>query len=164
MKKDNSPEPEEKADVCNLPGRKKDNCRYRYVLDTYAILAVVEGEWGAERVVKILTDQHSRLFLSVINLGEAYYILLRRKGEEIADEVVNSIFAEEFLILVDASWPKVRNAAKVKSRGGLSYADSFVVSLVLEMKAPIITGDPEIKKVADELNVQLIWIGEDEQA
>ncbi len=134
----------------------------RYVLDTYALLAVLEDEPGAETVTKMFTVPNSKLFLSLINLGEAYYVITRRKGKEAADELVNSVFAEEALTLVDVSWPKIKNAAQIKSRGGLSYADSFVVALAKEIEAPIVTGDPEIKKVADQLGIELIWIRENE--
>jgi len=132
----------------------------RYVLDAYAILAVLEDEPGAAAVAKIFTGQAAEFLLSLVNLGEAYYITLRRKGEDAAEQLVNSIFAEESLTLVDASWARIKNAARIKSGGGLSYADSFVVSLAMEIKAPVITGDPEIRKIAGERGIGLIWIGE----
>ena len=133
----------------------------RYVLDTYALLAVIEDEPGAETVTALFTGENSELFLSLINLGEAYYIIIRRKGKDVANELINNIIADKTLTFVDASWPKIKKAAQVKSGGGLSYADSFVVALAKEIEAPIVTGDPEIQKTADRLGIKLIWIGED---
>lgn len=154
---------------CNLPVTKEKKIKDetptekgRYVLDTYALLAVLEDESGAETVTKMFTARDSKLFLSLINLGEAYSVIIRRKGQEAADELVNSIITEETLTLVDAPWSKIKKAAQIKSGGGLSYADSFVVALAKEIEAPIVTGDPEIQKVANRLGIDLIWIGEDE--
>jgi len=100
----------------------------RYVFDAYAILALIEDEPGAQTIAEIITAQEPELFMSIISLGEIYYILLRKKSEQAAEEVVKNIFAEESLILVEASWKKVKDAARIKAKGGLSYADSLMGS------------------------------------
>ncbi len=44
-----------------------------YVLDSFALLAYLEGEEGKERVQSVLEDaaaQRRRAYLSLINLGE----------------------------------------------------------------------------------------------
>lgn len=132
---------------------------YRYVLDTYAILTVIEDEPGAQTVAEIITTQGAMLYLSIISLGEIYYILLRRRGEQAAEEVVQNTLAEQSLALVEVTWPKVKDAARIKAIGGLSYADSFVLALGKELNAPVVTGDPEIKAIAREIGVEIIWIG-----
>ncbi|BAF58941.1 predicted nucleic acid-binding protein [Pelotomaculum thermopropionicum SI] len=131
----------------------------RYVFDAYAILALIEDEPGAQTIAEIITDQEPELFMSIISLGEIYYILLRKKSEQAAEEVVKNIFAEESLILVEATWKKVKDAARIKAKGGLSYADSFVLALGKELNAPVVTGDPEILASAREIGVEIIWIG-----
>lgn len=132
---------------------------HRYVLDTYAILTVIEDEPGAQTVAEIITTQGAMLYLSIISLGEIYYILLRRRGEQAAEEVVQNTLAEQSLVLVEVTWPKVKDAARIKAIGGLSYADSFVLALGKELNAPVVTGDPEIKAIAREIGVEIIWIG-----
>ena len=132
---------------------------YRYVLDTYAILTVIEDEPGAQTVAEIITTQGAMLYLSIISLGEIYYILLRRLGEQAAEEVVQNTLAEQSLALVEVTWPKVKDAARIKAIGGLSYADSFVLALGKELNAPVVTGDPEINAIARETGVEIIWIG-----
>ena len=76
---------------------------YRYVLDTYAILALIEDEPGTQTVADIIIAQGSRLYLSIISLGEIYYILLRGRGEQAAEEVVQNILAEQSLALVEVT-------------------------------------------------------------
>ncbi|NPV73895.1 MAG: type II toxin-antitoxin system VapC family toxin [Pelotomaculum sp.] len=131
----------------------------RYVFDAYAILALIEDEPGAQTIAEIITDQEPELFMSIISLGEIYYILLRKKSEQAAEEVVKNIFAEESLILVEATWKKVKDAARIKAKGGLSYAASFVLALGKELNTPVVTGDPEILASAREIGVEIFWIG-----
>ncbi|MBE3571539.1 MAG: type II toxin-antitoxin system VapC family toxin [Moorella humiferrea] len=131
----------------------------KFVLDTYAILALLEDEPGAQVVADIISDDTKMGFLSLINLGEAYYIVLRKKGEKAASELIETICADESITLIDCSWTRIKEAARVKALGGLSYADSFAVSLAQELQAPIITGDPEIRKLAPKLAFEIIWIG-----
>lgn len=136
-----------------------------YVLDTYALLALVEDEPGAETVAGILAEPQNigKVLISMMNLGEAYYILLRRRGRAVADEFVEEAFADEALTVVDLPWERVRRAAEIKSEGGLSYADSFVLALAAEVQGPIVTGDPEIRTAASRMGIAVIWIGPDDQ-
>lgn len=48
-------------------------------------------------------------------------------------------------------------AAKLKSTYKLSYADAFAVALAVKENAAVITGDPEIRDLANVLAVE--WIG-----
>jgi predicted nucleic acid-binding protein len=132
-----------------------------YVLDTYALLALLEDEPGAQTVAAILaaSKDRQRVFISIINLGETYYILLRRKGQDAADEFAHEAFADEALTVVDLTWERVRKAAEIKSKGGLSYADSFVLALAAEVQGSVVTGDPEIKTAAERLGISVTWIG-----
>ncbi|SMB93200.1 PIN domain nuclease, a component of toxin-antitoxin system (PIN domain) [Thermanaeromonas toyohensis ToBE] len=131
----------------------------KFVLDSYAILALVEDEPGAQVVADILSDEDTELYLSVVNLGEVYYIISRKQGERAAEEVVRAIMEEETVAIVEVSWPRAREAARIKAKGGLSYADAFVLGLAVELKAPVVTGDPEIKAIAESLGAKIVWVG-----
>lgn len=132
-----------------------------YVLDTYAVLALLEDEPGAETVAGILAEPQNagKVLISLISLGETYYILLRRRGRTAANELVQETFADEAVTVVGLAWERVKRAAEIKSEGGLSYADSFVLALAAEVQGPIVTGDPEIRTVASRLGITVIWIG-----
>jgi len=134
--------------------------RKKFVLDSYAILALVEDEPGAQVVADILSEEGTELYLSVVNLGEVYYIISRERGERAAEEVVRGIMEEETVAIVEVSWPRAREAARIKAKGGLSYADAFVLGLALELKAPVVTGDPEIQAIAESLGTEIVWLGE----
>ncbi len=127
----------------------------RVVLDSYAVLALLENEAGSNAVEEYIIDEETDVYLSVISLGGIYYILLRRKGLKVAEELVRGILIDESLRIVEASWPKVKAAATIKAGGRLSYADSFVIALAAEHGAVLVTGDPEILSVSEKMGVKV---------
>jgi len=59
--------------------------------------------------------------------------------------------------LVDADKTLTYEAAKLKALYRIAYADCFAAALALKLKAPVVTGDPEFKKLDDRIDV--IWAG-----
>jgi len=129
-----------------------------YVFDSYALLALLEDEPGADLVTELISDRKNEIYLSAINLGEIYYLLLRRSGFNQAERVLESITLEDTISIAEASWDRVKEASKVKAGGGLSFADAFAVSLAKELEAQLITGDPEIIVKAEANNIQVVAI------
>ncbi len=67
----------------------------RYVFDSYAILAFLEDEKGADLVENTLREvvaNKARGFLSVINWGEIYYSIRREQGQSKAEAVLFPCF------------------------------------------------------------------------
>lgn len=129
-----------------------------YVLDSYALLAHFEDEAGGEQVWKILKAAQAgktRLFLSVINLGEVYCNTLRERGREQADEV-RFIVAQLPITVVDADADITIEAARLKGIHAVAYADCFAAALSNRKKAKVVTGDPEFKKFGTDAAVE--WI------
>lgn len=52
-----------------------------YVLDAYAILALLGGEKGAHAAAELVSQARANLFVSAVNVGEVYYTLRRWRGE-----------------------------------------------------------------------------------
>ena len=131
-----------------------------YVFDSYALLALLEDEKGADLIAGILTKQENQVYLSIINMGEIYYLLLRRKGMEQAEKVIESVALDDAIVVAEASWDRVRAAAAaaVKAEGGLSYAVAFAVALAKELNAPLLTGDPEIITKAENYGIQVLIV------
>jgi PIN domain nuclease of toxin-antitoxin system len=129
-----------------------------YVLDSYALLAHFEDEAGGEQVRKILKAAQAgktKLFLSVINLGEVYYNTLRERGLEQADEV-RFIVEQLPIAIVDADTDMTIEAARLKGVHAVAYADCFAAALGARKKAKVVTGDPEFKKFGTDVAVE--WI------
>jgi len=129
-----------------------------YVLDSFAVLAYFQAEPGGAKVKSLLkkaSAENVPAFLSLINLGEIIYITERKMGRDIAENTLEDILRLPIQI-AEASMNRVLNAAHVKAQYGISYADAFVVSLAQELKATIMTADPEFKKVESLANI--MWL------
>ena len=130
----------------------------RRVLDSYAILAFLENEPGADKVaefIKQARDKDKLLFMSVINWGEVYYIVRRTAGIEAAEETLRNLGTLPIEIInVDRELTKI--AAEFKSSRKMSYADCFAAALAKEKKAELVTGDKEFKEVEEEIKIS--WL------
>ncbi len=119
------------------------------VRDAWPIAALLEEEPAAPLVADLLMQDGAGM--SSINLGEAYYSLVRSHGRAIAQERIDAI--RSIVEIEDPDWPLVRAASDVKARGGLSYPDAFCVATALRHSAPLYTGDPEIIGLDADINV-----------
>lgn len=129
-----------------------------YVLDTFGLMALLNEEAGAEQVAEILRNANHLIHMSAINLGEAYYIIARRRGLEAAEEAVAAMLGQPNFRLSEASWGRIRAAAAIKARGRLSYADAVAASLANELSAPLLTGDPEFRALEEQGIIEVIWL------
>jgi predicted nucleic acid-binding protein len=130
-----------------------------YVLDSYALIAHFEDEPGGERVMSILKAARggkTKLYLSVINLGEIYYNTARERGIEKADET-RLIIEQLPITIIDADKALTLQAAKLKAMYPVAYADCFAAALGIMKKCKVVTGDPEFKKMSDFVKIE--WIG-----
>jgi len=130
----------------------------KYILDSYALLAYFQAEPAGGKVRNILkeaADGAAKAFLSVISLGEIYYIVARKRGETEAGVITEAI-SRLPVGLVEATKERVLAAARVKTQHPVSYADAFVVATAIEFTATIVTGDPEFKET--ESRAAVLWL------
>jgi predicted nucleic acid-binding protein len=130
----------------------------KYILDSYALLAYFQAEPEGAKVRNILMEASSgvaAVFLSLISLGEIYYIIARKRGEEKANEITDDI-SRLPVRPVDVTKERILAAARVKAQYPVSYADAFVVSTASELSAIIVTGDPEFKET--ESQAAVLWL------
>jgi predicted nucleic acid-binding protein len=128
------------------------------VLDAYSLVAYLEGEDGADKVVEVLKtarDSGRALLLCVVNWGEVYYITLREAGRERADQVAH-LLSTLPIQFVPVDMELARKAAELKASKKMSYADCFAAALARLRKAELVTGDKEFKQVEGE--VKILWI------
>jgi len=128
------------------------------VFDSFALLAHLEGEDRGDRVTQMLKKAQSgkfAVYMSVINLGEIYYITRRERGHDKAEEVL--MLVEQLPVkIVEADRDLTIEAAKLKAKYPVAYADCFAAALSIKKNIKLVTGDPEFKKL--ESDVRLDWI------
>lgn len=129
----------------------------KLVLDTSAVLALLENEPEAARVEDILRQARRteiEVHLAFITLMETEYTLIRRRSRSGALQGMTQI----------ASWPVVvsesnaewrHHAANVKARGGLSFADAWVAALAILLDADLVHKDPEFDSVPGLRSIRL---------
>jgi len=125
-----------------------------YVLDANALLRYVRGIDGAEKVRAILQQCERGLALismSVVNLGEAYYILMRYLGEPVAAKTVSTL--RQVVSFIPAGLDETIAAARIKEKFKMGYADSFAAALALRMNATLVSADPVFEKLGKSIKL-----------
>ena len=128
------------------------------VLDSWAIMAYLEGEPAAERVADLISDAHDEsvpLLMSVVNAGEIWYIIARRTNQAEADRAIRLI-QEIGIKFIDADWPLSKIAGGFKVKGHISFADCFAAALAKHTRAALVTGDREFKQLEKE--IEIVWL------
>lgn len=129
----------------------------RFVLDAWAVLALLQKEEPAASRVKSLLEkaqrQQLRLFISVINLGEVYYSMGKALGEAETQKALN-VFRQLEVEVVPAVDERVFAAANFKIHHRISYADAFAASTANEFSAVLVTGDPELIALREEITLE----------
>lgn len=126
------------------------------VLDSWAWMALVMGEPAGEQVKALLSDAASHTFsMTVVNLGEIWYSVARRKSPALADSAVELVQLAGVRI-VSADWALARQAAGFKSRYRISYADGFAAALAQDLNAELVTGDLEFKALDRVIKIR--WL------
>jgi predicted nucleic acid-binding protein len=128
------------------------------VLDAYSLIAYLENEDGADKMIEVFRvarDSGRTLLLSVVNWGEVYYITLREAGKDRAEAVAHLISTLPIQI-IPADLELTIQAAELKANKKMSYDDCFAAALAKLRKAELVTGDKDFKHVEGE--IKILWI------
>jgi ribonuclease VapC len=128
------------------------------VLDSFAVLAYLNNEAAAAFVRDLLRQVRKgsvELWMSLINYGECVYIIERTRGIAAARRSI-AIIDQLPILIAEADRTLVFDAAHVKARHPLSYADAFSAALSKRKNAVLLTGDPEFKSIEEELPIH--WL------
>ena len=131
-------------------------------LDASAWLAWLQDEPGAAAVQRWLDAAEAaraECVTSIINLGEAYYRLVRVDRREEAESLWRMALSGTLPVSVkEATRRRVRRAAELKSKYAIAYSDAFAVSTAVEFNAILLTGDPEIEPLEGEQSLRVEWL------
>jgi predicted nucleic acid-binding protein len=131
-----------------------------FVLDSFALLAYLQGEAGKPIVQALLAGAEAgthRVYLSLINLGEALYIIERERGLAPAQRALAAVDQLPVKI-VAVSRATVLAAAHLKARHSIAYADAFAIVAAREHAAILVTGDREFEPLAKAGLVNVQWM------
>lgn len=112
------------------------------VLDSWAVLRLLEGAEPAASRVQQLLDDDAHPVMSWMNLGEVFYIVRRDQSADEADQVLRDL--RPHLALDLPSEQRVLEAATIKADRRLAYADACAAATSVAYDATLLTGDPEL--------------------
>ena len=130
----------------------------RKLLDSFAVLAWLQDETGAEKVEDFLLAarrEHTPLLLTVINLGEVYYRVARQHGHLLAQRVIRQLKALP-VELCPCDEDLALRAARIKADFPTAYADAVAIAAAQREEGTVITGDPEFGKVGHLIHIE--WL------
>jgi predicted nucleic acid-binding protein len=129
----------------------------QYVLDSWALLALLQGEEpAAARVKEILIEgerKQATLLISIVNLGEVSYRVGRRSSRAAAVDTLNQIRSLS-LTIASASDEMVLAAADLKLEYAISYADAFAAALADRTGATLVSGDPDFDLLQGRIKLE----------
>ncbi len=132
----------------------------KIVFDSYALIALFRQEEGHELVrdllVKMANDE-SEGYITAVNVGEIYYMISRKSNTKNAETAIAAV-RQMPIHIVDADLKLCMEAAAIKAKYSLSYADAFAAALAINKKAVLITGDKEFEALIGEVNFKVKYM------
>jgi predicted nucleic acid-binding protein len=129
-----------------------------YVLDANPVLDLLQGGRGAQRVRQLLAEAlhpGTTLFMSVLNLGEVFYVLWQQQGEQSSRRAIAGLSALPIeFVVVDLV--QSFEASELKARHNIPYVDCIAAALALQRQAILVTSDRDFEKLGRHFPV--LWI------
>jgi predicted nucleic acid-binding protein len=130
------------------------------IFDSFALIAYFRNETGTDYISELFSELalgNLEGYVSTINVGEVYYMIHRKSNATSAEkalEIIQTLPVE----IVDADWAATYEAAKLKSKYRISYADAFAAALTIQMKGTLVTGDNEFNSLKKESGFKVHFI------
>ena len=112
-----------------------------YAFDAGPMIAYLTGEDGSEVAERILLENPAQCYAHVFNLAEIYYIFLRRRGVNAAEEALRTLYGAGIIPRDDADDVFWKSAATFKGLHALALPDGFCLALGQRLKATVVTTD-----------------------
>ena len=133
-----------------------------YLLDACALIAYINDEDGADVVDALLnqaSDDVVSLSMSMVNILEVYYGVLRDFGHDKAEEILIEIFSLPIIVIPELTGETLREAGRLKANHRMSLADSVALGIASVYSYTVVTADHhELDSVSQIEPIQFLWI------
>jgi uncharacterized protein with PIN domain len=131
-----------------------------YVFDACGVIALLQGELGAEVAASLLEATENRCLVHALNLCEVYYDLLRRGRDQDATALPESLEGSGFEIDASLDRDLWQAAGRLKARlARVSLADCFALALTQRLQGTLVTTDHhELDRVADAGTCPILFL------
>jgi ribonuclease VapC len=121
----------------------------------------LQGEEPARAKVREIMERAFRddttAIMSLINVSEVFYLIAKRHGAATAERFLSELPMMPIQALVPDR-KLILDAARLKSRFPISYADAFAVETARQQKGALVTGDPELMRLSKREPIELLWV------
>ena len=128
--------------------------RKTFVLDSSALMALIENEDGADRVESILRVE--RVFLPFLALLEVHYITRQERGQGEADHRYALLKQLPCEILWQLDEPTLLTASRFKAGHQMSLSDAIIAAFAQRHSAVLVHKDPELDALAGEVELEAL--------
>jgi predicted nucleic acid-binding protein len=128
--------------------------RKSYLLDSSALLALIENEDGADRIASILREE--RALLPFLALLEVHYVTLQERGQGEADRRYTLLRQLPCEILWQIDEPTLLTASRFKAGHRLSLADAMIAAFAHRQQATLVHKDPEYEALAEQVDLEAL--------
>jgi len=133
-----------------------------YVLDACALVALLKGEDGAEKIDHLFQQAirgESTLCISIVNLLEVYYGFIADIGLTETVDIMDNITVTPLAVIDIISQKVYHEAARLKGTyHRLSLADAVGVATAIERNGIFVTSDHhELEVVEKKETVRFFW-------
>jgi predicted nucleic acid-binding protein len=129
-----------------------------YVLDTSAVLILLDKRAGASRILQLLdvaAGLKTPLLASVVHWGEVFYVSWQRHGEQSARDTLADL-SHLPIRVVPVDLPLAVKAGEFKAAYGIPYGDSMAASLAALNDATLVTSDHDFEKLGRHFPI--LWL------
>jgi predicted nucleic acid-binding protein len=137
------------------PGERIESvARKSFVLDTSAILTLIEDEAGADRVEEVIQEEQA--LIPWMALLEVHYVSAQERGKAEADRRYALLKQLPCEVLWQNDEPTLLTAASFKASHRLSLADSVIASCAKGRSAVLLHKDPEFEPLSEQIELEAL--------
>ncbi len=123
-----------------------------YLLDTSAVLTLLEDEAGADRVQQILRS--GQVLLPFVVPLEVFYVSVQERGERLGHVRYGMLKALRVVHVNEVTEPVVLMAGRFKARYPISLADALIAAFARCHDAVLVHKDPDYEVLREGLRLE----------
>ncbi len=131
-----------------------------YIFDSWSLIAYLDGGDIGGIVANLIGDaqeNRSPLYMTVLDAVDIWEIIARTTSADEATKCVDEFTKLGFEIL-DITWAIARAAAVIRMNYKIDLKRSLSVAYTKHLKAELVTGDVQYKKINDEIKIR--WVSD----
>ena len=132
-----------------------------FIFDACALIALLAGEPGAEKVKDIIQDAidgKATIKINQINLLEVYYHIINVYNQNKANKMLEKIKEFPIEVIIGLTADVFKEAGRIKSKYKIPLGDSIAVAECVINKGILVTSDhTDLDKIENAENIKINW-------